>query len=67
MSIVKEKRKEDLHFSNNDSFKIQKISCEDFGAFEIRLGNCQLPRLLPKEICIFSKVRQQIIAETKLP
>ena len=34
-------------------------------AFEIRLGSRQLPRLLPKEICIFFTVRRQIITEAK--
>ena len=35
-------------------------------AFEIRLSNRQLPRLFPREICIFSNVRQQIIAKAEL-
>ena len=35
-------------------------------AFEIRLGTQQYLRLFPKEICIFSNVRRQIIAEAKL-
>ena len=33
-------------------------------AFEIY--HCQVPRLLPREICNFSNVRWQIIAEAKL-
>ena len=36
-------------------------------AFKIRLSTRQLPRLLPKEICIFSNVCWQITAEVKLP
>ena len=35
-------------------------------AFEIRLGTQQYLRLFPKEICIFSNVRRQIIAEAIL-
>ena len=35
-------------------------------AFEIRLSIRQLPRLLPREICIFFNVRRQIIAKAKL-
>ena len=35
-------------------------------AFEIQLGTWQLLRLLPREICIFSSVPRQIIAEVKL-
>ena len=34
--------------------------------FEIHIGTQQLPRLLPREICIFSDMRHQIIAEAKL-
>ena len=34
-------------------------------ALENSLGTRQLPRLLPKEICIFFNVRRQIIAEAK--
>ena len=36
-------------------------------AFAIQLGTWQLLRLLPREICIFSSVPRQIIAEVKLP
>ena len=35
-------------------------------AFEIRLGTRQLPKIFPREICISSNVRRQIIAEAKL-
>ena len=34
--------------------------------FEIYLGTRPLPKLFPKEICISSNVRRQIIAEAKL-
>ena len=36
-------------------------------AFEIRLGSLQFARLFPREICIFSNERRQIIAKAKLP
>ena len=35
-------------------------------AFEIRLGTRQFPKIFSKEICIFSNVRRQIIAEAIL-
>ena len=35
-------------------------------AIEIRPGTRQLQSLSPKEICVSSKVRRQIIAEAKL-
>ena len=35
-------------------------------AFKIHLGTWQLPKLLSREICVFSNVCQQIIAEEKL-
>ena len=38
-----------------------------FAALEFHLGTRQLLRFLPREICIFSNVRRQIIAESKFP
>ena len=56
------------------SFSLSKIIClwawsmihYFFSAFKIRLSTQKLPKLLPTEICIFSNVRQQIIAEACL-
>ena len=49
---------------------IEKVQSEGSSciaaAFEIRFSIRQLPRLLPREICIFFNVRRQIIAEAKL-
>ena len=50
---------------NIEKLKSEGGSCIA-AAFKIRLSIRQLPRLLPREICIFFTVRRQIIAEAKL-
>ena len=50
---------------NIEKLKSEGSSCIA-AAFKIRLSIRQLPRLLPREICIFFTVRRQIIAEAKL-
>ena len=39
---------------------------DPYPTFEIRLSTQQLPKILPKGICIFSNVHQQIISKVKL-
>ena len=54
---------------SNDVILVKSATAADIymeTAFEIPLGTRQLPRLLLKEICIFSNLRRQIIAEAKV-
>ena len=54
------------HCSPERSWSFNSKNFPMYSVFEIHLGTCQLSRIAPKEICVFSKVLQQTIEALKL-